>query len=398
MLLAVCTVLALLSQPPGARIVAIGDIHGAEDQLVALLERAGLVDSSARWRGDSDVLVQTGDFADRGPRVKEVMDLLRRLETEAAADGGRVVVLLGNHETMNLTANVRDATADIFRSFASSETASKRSAAYLEYAEHAGRRRAALGRPISNLQTRDQWMVAHPPGFLEYMEAMGPAGVYGRWLRGKSVAAVVEDTLFLHGGLSPELRVASVDELNQRVSNEIRRFDEIRAHLIEQDIILPFSTFQEIGSAVGLELDAWVARLAPGPPAPGRPRRSLPREERAHIDTMLEWQGMATWLIIDPDGPLWYRGFARWTDDDGARALPRILERFEVARVVAGHNVTATRRITPRFDGRVFQIDTGMLTSTYGGQPSALELTDDHIAAIYLNGRVELANLTAARP
>ena len=70
----------------------------------------GLTDSSQRWTGGRTTLVQTGDFMDRGAGVKAVLDLLMRLETEASAAGGRVVVLLGNHETMNLMANTRDTT------------------------------------------------------------------------------------------------------------------------------------------------------------------------------------------------------------------------------------------------------------------------------------------------
>jgi len=31
-------------------------------------------------------------------------------------------------------------------------------------------------------------MTAHPPGCLEYREAVGPSGVYGKWLRDKDIA------------------------------------------------------------------------------------------------------------------------------------------------------------------------------------------------------------------
>src|SRR3954470_5427140 len=87
---------------PAARVVAIGDVHGAGEPFVAILQRAGLIDAQRRWTGGATVFVQTGDLLDRGTAVREVLDLLMRLEPEAAKAGGRVQALLGNHEYMNL--------------------------------------------------------------------------------------------------------------------------------------------------------------------------------------------------------------------------------------------------------------------------------------------------------
>ena len=49
------------------RIVAVGDIHGAFDQFVAILRAAGIIDNRNRWSGKKAVLVQTGDVLDRVP-------------------------------------------------------------------------------------------------------------------------------------------------------------------------------------------------------------------------------------------------------------------------------------------------------------------------------------------
>ena len=74
---------------PG-RLVAIGDIHGAGDAFVRILQKAGLIDADRHWSGGTATLVQTGDYLDRGPAVRPVLDLLMQLETEARAAGGRV--------------------------------------------------------------------------------------------------------------------------------------------------------------------------------------------------------------------------------------------------------------------------------------------------------------------
>jgi hypothetical protein len=67
------------------RIVAISDVHGAYPAMVRTLEAAGILDESLAWAGGESRLVVTGDLLDRGPASRQAMDLLMRLETEAAA-------------------------------------------------------------------------------------------------------------------------------------------------------------------------------------------------------------------------------------------------------------------------------------------------------------------------
>ena len=80
------------------RRVAIGDIHGAYDQLVEILLAAEIIDNRERWIAGRALLVQTEDILDRGPQSRRALDLLQRLEREAEDGGGRVLALLGNHE------------------------------------------------------------------------------------------------------------------------------------------------------------------------------------------------------------------------------------------------------------------------------------------------------------
>src|SRR5215468_9725304 len=100
------------------RVVAIADIHGDMDAFVGILQRAQLIDPSRRWSGGRATLVQTGDFLDRGPKAREVMDLLMSLPKEAPRQGGRVIVLMGNHEAMNIYGDLRYVTNNDYASFA----------------------------------------------------------------------------------------------------------------------------------------------------------------------------------------------------------------------------------------------------------------------------------------
>ena len=85
-------------------IYAVSDVHGGYDRFAALLAGAGVTPGvparpdAMTWAAGDAVLVVTGDLIDKGPQPIEVIDALRALEASAPATGGRVVVLLGNHE------------------------------------------------------------------------------------------------------------------------------------------------------------------------------------------------------------------------------------------------------------------------------------------------------------
>ncbi|MGQ0735075.1 MAG: metallophosphoesterase, partial [Acidobacteriota bacterium] len=154
-------------QVPAARVVAIGDIHGAYDELTTILRSAKLVDAQLRWSGGPAVLVQTGDYTDRGRDVRKVMDLLMQLETEARAAGGQARVLAGNHEIMNVIGDLRDVTPEICVSFTTDNSARLREETWTKY-ERIARTRGRMLTPTPAVysQTRETWMEAHPLGCL----------------------------------------------------------------------------------------------------------------------------------------------------------------------------------------------------------------------------------------
>ncbi len=89
------------------RIVAIGDVHGDYEQLLAVLAMADLVNERGRWSGDDSHLVQTGDLPDRGPDSAKIIRFLKKLEGQARRKGGYVHLLIGNHEAMNIYGDLR---------------------------------------------------------------------------------------------------------------------------------------------------------------------------------------------------------------------------------------------------------------------------------------------------
>src|SRR5687768_1332444 len=91
----------LSAQSSPGRIVAVGDLHGDFAVWTAIARDAGLIDAKGRWAGGTTILVQAGDITDRGPDSLKIIRQLQKLQKEAAGVGGKVIVLIGNHEAMN---------------------------------------------------------------------------------------------------------------------------------------------------------------------------------------------------------------------------------------------------------------------------------------------------------
>ena len=101
------------------------------------------------------------------------------------------------------------------------------------------------------------------------------------------------------------------------------------------------------------------------------------------MQQMQELMRLQNWLIVSPEGPLWYRGWALEQEEKLKHPLEAMLARLRVRFAVAAHTVRPKFDITPRFDNHVFLIDTGMLKGVYGGRGSALEFRDGSVAAYY---------------
>jgi hypothetical protein len=207
-------------------------------------------------------------------------------------------------------------------------------------------------------------MARHPLGFVEQREAFGPNGSYGKWLREHSAVAKIGEVIFLHGGIHPNLAHLKLDTINSHIRDEIKAFDSAKQGLVDQKVILPFFTLQEITAAVQAELTA--------------ERKSLVPSDQQRQARLVGFLGYGDWLSVRVDGPLWFRGYDQWSEEEGTAQIGKVLESYNAKRIVVGHTVQKGGRMRNRFGNRVFLIDTGMLSSYYpGGRPSALEIQGD---------------------
>ncbi len=205
-----------------SRIVAVGDVHGDYDQFVTVLRQAEVIDDRQRWTGGTTHLVQTGDVVDRGAHSRKVLDLLMALEKEAAKAGGRVHMLLGNHEVMNLAGDLRYVSSGEYEAFRSDKSAFLQDRAYELLADPERKNDSTY---------RRKWYMDHPPGWVEHQQAFGPQGQYGKWLRARNAIVRINGIVFVHGGVSPTLLTMTLDQINERVRAELSDLTRLKGGL-----------------------------------------------------------------------------------------------------------------------------------------------------------------------
>lgn len=168
------------------RVVAFGDVHGDLRAARAALQLAGATDANDHWIGGALVVVQIGDQLDRGDDERAILEWFERVADEADAAGGAFYPLIGNHEVMNVSGDLRYVTFGGFAEFDDE--------------------RGALPPARQNTPRDEQGRVA----------AFAPGGRYARLLARHNLVMQVGDSLFVHGGLRPE----DVDYGLERINRE----------------------------------------------------------------------------------------------------------------------------------------------------------------------------------
>lgn len=249
-----------------SKIIAIGDIHGSFSRFINLLLEFDVIDDDLDWDWGEGHLVITGDILDRGEGVNEALWFVYQLEKEARQEGGWIHLLLGNHEVMVLRGDERYVNEKY------TQVVSK-----------------ALKIRVSDLY--------------------GPETEMGRWLRTKNVIEKVNDILFVHAGISPELirRDYTIRIANERIRDSL----DMRDYVIQLEDELRF--------------------------------------------------------LYGYEGPLWYRGYIReWQEipmSDRDQVIS-ILDFYGASTIVVGH--TIMDQISSLYDGLVYAIDTGIYRGSEG--------------------------------
>jgi len=154
------------------KMFVVSDIEGNFDALRKLLQVHGIIDSSLHWIYGDGHLILNGDIVDRGSQVTECLWLIYTLEEQAKNAGGYVHFILGNHELLNLSGNLKYVNKK-----------------YKQYCQ------------IMNE---------------EYSSLYSNQSELGKWIRTKNVVEKIGDVLFAHAGISQEMnnQNLSVEEIN----------------------------------------------------------------------------------------------------------------------------------------------------------------------------------------
>lgn len=335
------------------RIVAVSDIHGAYEPMVATFQEAGVIDENLGWIGAATHLVVAGDILDRGPQSRRVLDLMIRLEEEAQKAGGQVHILLGNHEVMNLIGDTRYISDEEFAAFSTEESVEEREHWFQQFREHA--------LSYSDEETiRRKFNRLAPPGFFGHRRAFRFDGHYGKWLLDKPFVIVINDTAYVHGGLPTYVAEHGLKGVNASLKNDLLEFLKARSMLEDLDWLNPIDKFRDLPPIIQASLA--ISKVEQG------------ASKSAELVVKLSQSPLHR-----SNGPLWYRGNATCSGLTEGDTLNAALKSLGASRVVIGHTTTPTRRIQTRFGGRVIEVNTGMLQSSYGGHGYALIIQDDQI-------------------
>jgi len=346
------------------KVVAVSDVHGAYRAMVRTLQNAEVLDDEAAWAGGKAHLVITGDILDRGPDSRKVMDLLMRLEPEAKAAGGRVHLLLGNHEIMNLTGDLRYVSAAEYAAFAPDETAADRQRAFDRF-------RSMRPEADPEALEREFGMLA-PPGYFGLRRAFGPDGRYGKWLLEKPLIVVIDDTAFVHGGLSPMVTELGLEGVNRELKEQVERYATQLAVVTHAGLLDATESFHRHGTV-----------LEALPENGGRPA-----ELEAAIEDVIR---LGNASVHDTSSPVWYRGNVGCAPLIEIDKLDAALSALRAERVVIGHTPTVSRRVLQRLGDRVVEIDTGMLNAAYGGTGHALIIEGAELRVVTEAGRASVS-------
>jgi hypothetical protein len=344
------------------RVVAVADIHGAFEPMVATLQNAGVIDGERTWSGGASHLVIVGDILDRGSDSRDAMDLLMRIEGQAEAAGGKVHVLIGNHEAMNLVGDLRYVSKDEFAAFIEEESTEERDRWLNDYAA----KKSAAGNISNGL--RNEFNERFPPGFFGHRQAFAADGHYGSWLLQQPIVVVINGTAFVHGGLSPMIAEIGLDGVNRRLHGEMVEYVQRLETLHAAGVLSPMDSFY----AHPRILNGFMPAVD---------------SDQELIDTVARVRKLNDSDLHASDGPLWYRGnvaCCRVIEEGRLQLAP---EAIDAQRVVIGHTPTPGRRVLERCGGSIIEIDTGMLNERYGGSGNALVIEGDRVSVINQSSR-----------
>ena len=267
------------------KLLAISDIEGNFNAFYSLLVANKVMDKQYNWIYGEGHLVLVGDFVDRGINVTQCLWLIYKLEQEAEKHGGMVHFILGNHEVMNIKG----------------------------MPNYADDKYLNLAKRLSGFEDQSK----------AYKYLMSEQRELVKWMKSKNVIERIGNTIFVHGGLSPELKQTNMS------------IKEINAFLRNKKSSVFFSN----------DNDENLAKF-----------------------------------LMGPFGPLWYRGLIGRYKSYYSKISPKdvkgVLRFYQADHIVIGH--TVVEEVSSDFEGRVYRTDIGFPPFKFSGHNQGLLMENGH--------------------
>ncbi len=316
------------------KIIAIGDLHGDYDAYENLLNDAGLINRRGRWSGGDAIFVQTGDVPDRGPDSLKIIRHLQKLKRQARRKGGKVITLVGNHEAMNITGDLRYVHPGEYDAFKTRNSKRLRNNIYEANRELIEAAYLEQDPALPSNEIKARWEEQTPLGMIEHQRAWR-GGEIGSWVAENPAVVIIGDSLYVHGGISEKYAVHSVEDLNRMVAEALDARDVASSSIIND----------EAGPL-------WYRGLIRRKEATAQ----IEEEETLQADS----EPAPTRLSIEEE-------------------IDLVLNTFGVKRIIVGHTPSLTG-IAASYGGKLIQIDTG-IAAYYGGMRSFLRIEDGVVYA-----------------
>ncbi|MBY0369227.1 hypothetical protein K2X33_00980 [bacterium] len=310
--------------PQTSRTIVVGDVHADPSAVFEIARKTGLINPQIDWTGGDTRWILLGDLTSRGENSRLIFDLVRYLRPRAQSHGGDIHVVQSNHEAQKV------------EGFYLSKYAEKERLQYADFAP---------GFTAEDVQARIR----------ELLEG----------------GEVTSFTLNL-------LRMTMIDEYAKRSYIEAFRHPD-SPYL--QDV-LARNTFLILEPAPGTRgdsygfshagFDSWLFSNA---------NRGYLAQINATVRGFLSEANLVRtgrreapieyhWTVND-EGPLFTRALAR--EELPASLVHRALDGIGVKTFFIGHHLNESARIEQFYNGRVWDLDTG-ISSAYRGSLSAVEI------------------------
>lgn len=177
--------------PAQPRVVVIGDLHSDIDATRQAFQLAGGADQNDVWVGGPLTIVQLGDMIGRSDDERQVLDFLFAMREQAQAAGGKVHLLVGNHEVMGARVDNQAVGPNPFPGY----------------------------EDLTELDLGDPRLESLPDDAKKRGAALMSGGPYAKRFAELPTVLQLGETVYVHGGVVPRWAEYGLDNINADVSH-----------------------------------------------------------------------------------------------------------------------------------------------------------------------------------